>query len=47
MNKKKFLVTGCAGFIGSNLIENLLKTKNHVVGVDNISTVKKNLSIKI
>lgn len=41
MNKKKFLVTGCAGFIGSNLIENLLKTKNHVVGVDNLSTGKK------
>ena len=33
---KKILVTGCAGFIGSNLCEVLLKDNNYeVIGVDN------------
>ena len=27
MMKNKILITGCAGFVGSNLAENLLKTK--------------------
>lgn len=31
------LVTGCAGFIGSHLCESLLKTSNHVIGVDNLN----------
>lgn len=35
---KKWLVTGCAGFIGSNLIEALLLHGQHVVGLDNFST---------
>lgn len=35
---KKWLVTGCAGFIGSNLIEWLLKHDQVVVGLDNFST---------
>lgn len=35
---KVWLVSGCAGFIGSNLLEALLKLDQHVVGVDNFST---------
>lgn len=35
---KTWLVTGCAGFIGSNLVEALLKHDQHVVGLDNFST---------
>jgi UDP-N-acetylglucosamine/UDP-N-acetyl-alpha-D-glucosaminouronate 4-epimerase len=34
----KWLVTGVAGFIGSNLLETLLKNNQHVVGLDNFST---------
>ena len=34
----KFVVTGCAGFIGSNLVDRLLANGIHVVGVDNFST---------
>ncbi len=36
--KHKWLVTGCAGFIGSHLIEYLLKNNQTVVGVDNLAT---------
>lgn len=35
---KVWLVTGVAGFIGSNLLETLLKLDQHVVGLDNFST---------
>lgn len=35
---KKFLITGCAGFIGSNILEYLLKHDYEVVGLDNFST---------
>jgi UDP-N-acetylglucosamine/UDP-N-acetylgalactosamine 4-epimerase len=38
---KKWLVTGCAGFIGSNLLEHLLLLDQTVVGVDNFSTGKR------
>jgi UDP-N-acetylglucosamine 4-epimerase len=33
-----WLVTGAAGFIGSNLVESLLKLNQRVVGLDNFST---------
>jgi UDP-N-acetylglucosamine/UDP-N-acetylgalactosamine 4-epimerase len=36
-----FLVTGSAGFIGSNLVETLLKKGYRVRGLDNLSTGKK------
>ena len=39
-SQKKVLVTGAAGFIGSNLVENLLNQNFHVVGIDNLSTGK-------
>lgn len=50
---KQWLVTGCAGFIGSNLVEELLKLNQVVVGLDNFSTgyqfniddIKENVSI--
>lgn len=35
---KVWLVTGVAGFIGSNLLETLLKLDQHVVGLDNFAT---------
>ena len=36
--KYKWLVTGAAGFIGSNLIETLLTSNQSVVALDNFST---------
>lgn len=43
-SKKTWLVTGCAGFIGSNILESLLKLNQKVIGLDNFSTgFKKNL----
>lgn len=38
---KTFLVTGCAGFIGTNLCLYLLKLNYRVIGVDNLSTGSK------
>ena len=35
---KTWLVTGVAGFIGSNLLETLLKLNQKVVGLDNFAT---------
>lgn len=41
-NKKfKWLISGVAGFIGSNLLEALLSLNQEVVGIDNFSTGKK------
>jgi UDP-N-acetylglucosamine/UDP-N-acetylgalactosamine 4-epimerase len=37
----KFLVTGSAGFIGSNLVDSILKLGYKVRGLDNFSTGKK------
>jgi nucleoside-diphosphate-sugar epimerase len=34
--KKKVLVTGGAGFIGSNLVEQLVKNENEVIVIDNL-----------
>ncbi len=33
-----FIVTGCAGFIGSTLVDRLLANGHHVRGIDNFST---------
>jgi UDP-glucose 4-epimerase len=38
--KRKFLVTGAAGFIGSFLVEKLLAMDFKVVGVDNLANGK-------
>ncbi|MHA7925075.1 MAG: SDR family oxidoreductase [Marinobacter sp.] len=35
---KTWLITGTAGFIGSNLLEHLLKLNQHVIGLDNFAT---------
>ena len=35
---KTWLITGVAGFIGSNLLETLLKLNQNVVGLDNFAT---------
>ncbi|MBP2639388.1 MAG: Vi polysaccharide biosynthesis protein VipB/TviC [Firmicutes bacterium] len=35
---RKWLITGVAGFIGSNLLENLLLLDQTVIGLDNLST---------
>ena len=44
--RKKWLITGVAGFIGSNLLEYLLKNNQKVVGLDNYFTgFKKNLRL--
>ena len=41
LSEKKILVTGGAGFIGSNLCEALLEKNNQVVCLDNFSTGKR------
>jgi UDP-glucose 4-epimerase len=43
---KKVLVTGGAGFIGSNLIRELLKKNYNVVSLDNYSTWEQKKRIK-
>ena len=42
----KVLVTGAAGFIGSNLIDLLLSQGLDVVGIDNFLQARKSFSIK-
>ena len=37
----RFFITGCAGFIGSNLSDRLLRDGHEVVGYDNFSTGQK------
>ena len=41
MKKNKILVTGGAGFVGTNLIKKLVNEENTVVSIDNYSTGKK------
>ena len=44
LEPKKWLITGVAGFIGSNLLQELLELNQWVVGADNFSTgMEKNL----
>ena len=38
MRNMRCLVTGCAGFIGSQLVDRLLENGNEVIGIDNLST---------
>ncbi len=38
VNPRKWLITGVAGFIGSNLLEELLQLDQTVVGMDNFAT---------
>ena len=40
-NKKKIIVTGCAGFIGSNLVDKLLNSQYKITGIDNLITGQK------
>lgn len=37
-NPEKWLITGVAGFIGSNLLEALLNLNQTITGLDNFST---------
>ena len=47
MNKKYIVVTGGAGFVGTNLIELLIKkTKHKIISIDNYSSGKKKNHIK-
>ncbi len=39
--RRTWLVTGAAGFIGANLVEELLRLEQDVVGLDNFSTGKR------
>jgi len=39
--KRRYLVTGAAGFIGSNILEALLDTDNEVVGLDDLSSGRR------
>lgn len=41
VNNSRVLVTGGAGFIGSNIIEKLIKQDNYIVCLDNFSTGKR------
>ena len=40
-NKYRWLITGIAGFIGSNILDELLDLNQEVVGIDNFSNGKK------
>ena len=45
IKKKKYLVTGAAGFIGSHLVDRLLEDKHELVVVDDLSSgYEKNIS---
>ena len=42
-SSNNILVTGGAGYIGSHIVENLVKTKNRVIILDNLVTGYKRL----
>lgn len=44
---KVWLITGVAGFIGSNLLETLLQLNQTVIGLDNLSTGKKDNLLEV
>lgn len=45
--RRTWLVTGAAGFIGSNLLEMLLRLDQNVVGLDNLSTGSRSNLIQV
>ena len=38
MQRQRFLVTGCAGFIGGHVVDRLVELGHEVTGIDNLST---------
>ena len=42
MKKKISFVTGCAGFIGSHMVDYLLSKNHKVFGIDNLTSGKIN-----
>ena len=46
MKKKKYLVTGASGFIGSAIVSSLIKAKQEVICIDNNSRGKKSRLLK-
>ena len=42
-SSNNILVTGGAGYIGSHIVENLVKSKNNVIILDNLVTGSKKL----
>ena len=47
MKKKKVILTGGLGFIGSNLVELLIKKDFYVINIDKISYSSNFYSIKV
>ena len=45
--QRSWLVTGCAGFIGSHLTEQLLRLGQRVVGLDNFATGHRQKWLKL
>ena len=41
IRNKKIIITGCAGFIGSNMTDHLLNYNNKIIGIDDLSTGEK------
>lgn len=46
-NPQRWLVTGVAGFIGSNLLEQLLTLNQTVVGLDNFATSSQSNLVQV
>ena len=43
INRNKVIITGAAGFVGSNFVDYLLKKNFKVIGIDNLKTGKKKI----